>query len=54
MVDAGNGLIALRAHANNDYVSARTDQANTPLDASVTLIQGWEEFQVGAGLELCS
>jgi hypothetical protein len=42
--DAGNGLIALNAHANGNYVSARTDQTNTPLDANVTQVQAWEEF----------
>jgi DNA-binding transcriptional regulator YiaG len=45
VVDAGNGLIALRSHANNDYVSARIDQTNEPLDASATQVQAWEEFQ---------
>ena len=31
---------------NNQYVSARTDQTNAPLDASVTQVQGWEQFDV--------
>jgi hypothetical protein len=44
VIDAGNGLIALRAHANNNYVSARIDQTNTPLEAIATQVQGWEEF----------
>src|SRR5437868_6077533 len=30
VLDAGNGLIALRSHANNNYVSARIDQTNAP------------------------
>lgn len=44
VVDAGNGLIALRAHANGLYVSAWTADANAPLDARATSIQDWEEF----------
>lgn len=44
VVDAGNGLIALRAHANNNYVSARIDQTNSPLRAVATQIQLWEQF----------
>jgi hypothetical protein len=44
VVDAGNGLIALRAHANNNYVSARIDQTNSPLEAIATQVQAWEEF----------
>jgi len=44
VVDAGNGLIALRAHANNNYVSARIDQTNSPLQAVATQIQLWEQF----------
>jgi hypothetical protein len=44
VVDAGNGLIALRAHANNNYVSARKDQTNSPLEAVATQVQAWEEF----------
>ncbi|HTI14595.1 MAG TPA: hypothetical protein VL461_08520 [Dictyobacter sp.] len=44
IVDAGNGLIALRSHANNDYVSNRIDQTNSPLQAIATQIQAWEEF----------
>jgi hypothetical protein len=39
--------LALRANANGDYVSARFDQTNSPLDASVTQIQTWETFQWG-------
>ncbi len=31
---------------NNQYVSARTDQSNAPLDASVTQVQDWEQFDV--------
>ena len=38
--------IWLKATNNSDYVSARTDQTNTPLDALVTSVQGWEEFDV--------
>src|SRR5579859_371700 len=44
VVDAGNGLIALRAHANNNYVSARIDQTNSPLQAVATQVQLWEQF----------
>ncbi|EFH85958.1 twin-arginine translocation signal domain-containing protein [Ktedonobacter racemifer] len=44
VVDAGNGLIALRAHANNNYVSARISQTNVPLQATATQVQGWEQF----------
>ncbi|BCL79986.1 Chitinase [Ktedonobacteria bacterium brp13] len=44
VLDAGNGLIALRAHANGNYVSTRIDQTNSPLEAVATQIQGWEEF----------
>jgi hypothetical protein len=44
VIDAGNGLIALRAHANNNYVSARKDQTNSPLEAVATQVQAWEEF----------
>ncbi|HEX4714479.1 MAG TPA: glucosylceramidase, partial [Ktedonobacteraceae bacterium] len=32
------------AVANGDYVSARIDQSNTPLEALVTQVQAWEEF----------
>lgn len=45
--------IWLQTTNNNNYVSARTDQTNTPLQASVTQVQGWEEFDVvdaGGGL----
>ncbi|HET8846420.1 MAG TPA: hypothetical protein VFN35_33465 [Ktedonobacteraceae bacterium] len=44
VVDAGGGLIALRAHANSNYVSARISQTNSPLQAVATQIQAWEEF----------
>ncbi|HLZ63336.1 MAG TPA: hypothetical protein VKR06_40905 [Ktedonosporobacter sp.] len=44
VVDAGNGLIALRSHANNNYVSTRIDQTNAPLEAIATQVQAWEEF----------
>jgi hypothetical protein len=44
VVDAGNGLIALRAHANWNYVSARVDQTNSPLQAVASQVQAWEEF----------
>ncbi len=36
--------IWLRATNNNNYVSARIDQTNSPLDASATQVQAWEEF----------
>jgi hypothetical protein len=45
VVDAGNGLIALRAHANNNYVSARINLTNSPLQAVATQVQGWEQFK---------
>jgi mannan endo-1,4-beta-mannosidase len=44
VVDAGNGMIALKAHANNEYVSAWSSDANTPLEARASQIQGWEMF----------
>lgn len=45
VVDAGNGMIALRSVANGLYVSAWLDDPNTPLEArSATTIQAWEEF----------
>jgi hypothetical protein len=44
VLDAGNGLIALRSHANNNYVSARIDQTNAPLEAIATQVQLWEQF----------
>jgi hypothetical protein len=31
---------------NNEYVSARTDQTNAPLNASVAQVQDWEKFDV--------
>ncbi len=44
-VDAGHGLIALKAVANGLYVSAWLNDPNTPLEArSATTIQAWEEF----------
>jgi hypothetical protein len=45
--------IWLQATNNSHYISARTDQTNTPLDASVTQVQDWEQFDVvdaGGGL----
>lgn len=45
--------IWLETTNNSNFVSARTDQTNTPLQASVTQVQGWEEFDVvdaGGGL----
>ncbi|HVU67496.1 MAG TPA: hypothetical protein VHD63_10225 [Ktedonobacteraceae bacterium] len=45
VVDAGNGMIALKAVANGLYVSAWLGDPNTPLEArSATTIQAWEEF----------
>ena len=38
--------IWLRTTNNNNYVSARTDQTNTPLEAIVNQVQGWEQFDV--------
>lgn len=37
-------LIALRSPANNNYVSARVNQTNSPLQAVATQIQFWEQF----------
>src|SRR5581483_1237212 len=39
-----NGLIALRSHANNNYVSARINQSNSSLQATATQVQLWEQF----------
>ena len=44
VVDAGGGLIALKAEANGNYVSARIDTTNAPLQAVATVVQGWEQF----------
>jgi hypothetical protein len=38
------GSIALQPTANNNYASARTDQATIPLDATATQVQGWKRF----------
>lgn len=45
VIDAGNGFIALKAHANGNYVSVKIDQTNSPLDAIATQLQGWEKLQ---------
>ncbi len=45
VVDAGDGLVALRSHSNNNYVSTRVDEANSPLKASVNQLQAWEKFR---------
>ncbi|HEY3994233.1 MAG TPA: hypothetical protein VGM01_15295, partial [Ktedonobacteraceae bacterium] len=37
--------IWLQTTNNHNYVSARTDQTNTPLNASATAIQQWEQFR---------
>jgi hypothetical protein len=47
---SGNGApigqtIWLQTTNNNNFVSARTDQTNSPLNASATQVQAWEEFQ---------
>ena len=44
VVDTSNGLIALRAHADNKHVSARIDQTKSPLQAVATKIQLWAQF----------
>src|SRR5215510_6629294 len=44
VIDAGQGLIALRSQATNQYVSARLDQPNAPLHAVAPQIQLWEQF----------
>jgi hypothetical protein len=50
VVDAGNGLIALRSNANGLYVSAWTAATNGPLQARSTTVSTWEEFRaVNAG-----
>jgi hypothetical protein len=38
--------IWIRSTNNNNYVSARIDQANNPLGCSVNQVQGWEQFDV--------
>jgi hypothetical protein len=38
--------IWLKATNNNNYVSARIDQTNSPLEANVTQVQAWEQFDV--------
>jgi hypothetical protein len=45
VLDAGGGNIALRAHANNQIVTAENAGAN-PLIANRTAIGGWETFQL--------
>jgi hypothetical protein len=42
-----NNTVALQSAANSQYVSARTNQTNTPLDANATTIQQWEQFRWG-------
>lgn len=45
--------IWLRSTNNNNYISARIDQTNMPLEALVTQVQAWEEFDVidaGSGM----
>ncbi|HVU70774.1 MAG TPA: hypothetical protein VHD63_26855 [Ktedonobacteraceae bacterium] len=45
--------IWLQTTNNNNYVSTRTDQTNAPLQASITQVQAWEEYDVvdaGGGL----
>ncbi len=38
--------IWLQTTNNNEYVSTRTDQTNSPLEAIVMQMQGWEQFVV--------
>ncbi len=38
--------IWLRTTNNNNYVSTRIDQTNSPLEAIATQVQAWEEFDV--------
>lgn len=38
--------IWIRTTNNNNYMSARIDQTNNPLDCSVNQVQGWEQFDV--------
>lgn len=45
VVDAGNGMIALRALANGKYVSAWQATTNSPLTAAVTAVAVWESFR---------
>ncbi|WP_330439377.1 S8 family serine peptidase [Micromonospora sp. NBC_00821] len=45
IVDAGNGLVALRANVNGKYVSA-TGAGSKPLIATATSVSTWERFQL--------
>jgi hypothetical protein len=44
-VDAGNGMIALQASANGNYISAWQDTPEAPLQARAIAISNWETFQ---------
>ena len=41
--------IWLQTTNNNQYISTRTDQTNSPLEAIATQVQGWEEYDVRTG-----
>jgi hypothetical protein len=45
VLDAGGGTVALRAHANNDIVTAE-NAGTQPLIANRTAIGLWETFQL--------
>ncbi|HEV3193489.1 MAG TPA: hypothetical protein VGY54_23435 [Polyangiaceae bacterium] len=44
IVDAGNGLVALKSHLNNLFVTAELDMDNAPLHARASSIDAWETF----------
>jgi hypothetical protein len=46
IVDAGGGFVAFKAHSNNNYLSARLDDANKTVKPVATTIQAWEQFQI--------
>jgi hypothetical protein len=43
-VKQSNGYYAIKANANGQWVSARVDQTGSPMQASVTAVNGWEMF----------
>ncbi|MFP3466473.1 fascin domain-containing protein [Leifsonia sp. SIMBA_070] len=45
VVDAADGMIGLRAEANDGYVSAWLATAGSPLIAGVTVLDDWETFR---------
>jgi hypothetical protein len=45
IVDGGSGFVALKSQMNGQYVSARTNLTNSPLQAVATSIGPWEQFK---------